>query len=235
MAEARFPGISPDSMWLLAENRFHDSREFYEQHKPRIRREIIEPLRALLAELAPAVLAIDPQIVVNPNANGCVSRVRRDNRYTHDRSMYRENMWVAFLRDKKIWPCVPGFYADIALKGSSWGMGFYNATPAYMQALRKRIDADPAPILKAARQAADAGFSICGERYARPKGQGLPPLLDELYNRRNLDFTIETADPAFFGGHEMADTLERGFRALAPMYRVLIRIAEEELEKQPRG
>ena len=80
-------------------------------------------------------------------------------------------------------------------------------------------------MLNAARRAVKAGFSICGDRYARPKKEGLPPLLDELYNRRNLDFTIATTDPAIFSGHEMVDSLVRGFQELAPMYRVLIRVA----------
>lgn len=41
-----FSGIRPEAIWLLAENRFHDSREFYEEHKAQLKTQIVEPLRA---------------------------------------------------------------------------------------------------------------------------------------------------------------------------------------------
>ena len=30
---SNFQGIAPDGMFLLAENRFHDSKSYYEEHK----------------------------------------------------------------------------------------------------------------------------------------------------------------------------------------------------------
>lgn len=49
-----FSGIRPEAIWLLAENRFHDSREFYEEHKAQLKTQIVEPLRRLVEDLAPA-------------------------------------------------------------------------------------------------------------------------------------------------------------------------------------
>ena len=101
---ADFVGISAESLYLLAENRFQDSKAFYEEHKPTINRTVVQPLRQLVTELTPAMLAVDPLL------GGNVSRVRRDNRFTHDKSMYRENMWITFMRDKRAWHwCVPAF------------------------------------------------------------------------------------------------------------------------------
>ena len=77
-----FTGIRPEAIWLLAENRFHDSREFYEEHKAQLKEQVVEPLRLLVEDLAPTALKIDPQIISNPMQNSCVSRIRRDNRYT---------------------------------------------------------------------------------------------------------------------------------------------------------
>ena len=87
--------------------------------------------------------------------------------------MYRENMWVAFLRDKKVWECVPGFYADFSLRGCSYGMGFYSVRPSLMNRLRQMMDEQPKRFLTALQQASDAGFQVSGERYARPKSAGL--------------------------------------------------------------
>lgn len=35
--EAVYRGITPDALWLLAENRFQNSKEFYESKKPPLR------------------------------------------------------------------------------------------------------------------------------------------------------------------------------------------------------
>lgn len=224
-----FTGITQESMWLLAENRFHDSKAFYEEHKPQIREGVLLPLRELAQELAGAVQAIDPQIIVNPAANGTVSRVRRDNRYTRDKSMYRENMWVVFLRDKKAFECAPGFFIDFSLRGSTYGLGYYWNPPRLMQQLRRSIREKPAAWTKAARAAVDAGFAIAGDRYARPKAVGLPPLLDEMANRKSLSFEKFEPDPAFFGSAALVDALKDAFRTLAPAYRRMIEVTEQEL------
>ena len=136
----RFPGIRQEDMWLLAENRFQDSKAFHEDHKPQLGAGILQPLQALFSDIAPEMLKIDPQIVADPMRNGSVSRIRRDNRYTRDKSMYRENMWICFLRDKKAWDNLPGFYLDISLRGSSYGMGFYHPAPHMLQTMRRMID-----------------------------------------------------------------------------------------------
>ncbi len=221
----RFSGIAPEAMWLLAENRFRDSKEFYEEHKPAIQAGIIEPLRALQEDLTPAMLRIDPQFFIHPHANGCISRVRRDNRYTRDKSMYRENMWLAFMRDKKTWDCTPGFYWDFSMQRSLWGLGFYRVSPSFLQFLRRRMDADPAPYEAAMERALRAGFSSAGERYARPKKQ-VSALLDGLYNCKVIDLEKQEPDPAFFAGPELVGILEKGFEELAPLYQLLVRAAE---------
>ncbi len=227
---SHFQGISPDGMWLLAENRFHDSKSYYEEHKPQIKAQVLDPLRALAEDLAGVVTAIDPRIVTDPNRNGCISRVRRDNRYTRDKSLYRENMWVAFLRDKKAYPCAPGFFMDFSLKGSYYGLAFYYAAPRLMQTVRRMIDEKPAVWTKALKQAEEAGFVSTGDRYARPKRVGLPPLLDAVYNAKTVAMERFDPDPAFFGSAALVDALKEAFTALAPLYRLLIAAVERDIE-----
>lgn len=140
-----FVGIRPEAIWLLAENRFHDSREFYEEHKAQLKTQIVEPLRRLVEDLAPAALKIDPQIIANPMQNGCVSRIRRDNRYTRDKSLYRENMWIVLMRDKKAWDALPAFFADFSPRGANFGMGVYHESPRLMQILRRHLEENPEP------------------------------------------------------------------------------------------
>ncbi len=218
----QYEGVQADSLFLLAENRFNDSKAFYEEHKPAIKRGVIEPLRHLVADMTPAMLAIDPLM------GGSVSRVRRDNRYTKDKSMYRENMWIVFMRDKRAWDwCVPAFYMDFSLNGAEWGMGFYGVTPAIMKVLRRRAEADPERVIKAIRKAKRAGFALEGAPYARPRSTAdTPKELRPLYDCRSIGLS-RTEAPDFVADTALPDKLLKGFAACAPLYQILVEAMEE--------
>ena len=223
----QYEGISSEILFLLAENRFQDSKSFYEEHKAAIKAGAIDPLRRLVADVAPAMHRIDPLIVTDPLTNGCVSRVRRDNRYTHDKSMYRENLWVAFMRDKHTWETIPACYLDFSLRRAEWGVGFYRATPTIMQCLRRRTDADPSGMLRAVKKAQKAGFTLGGDPYARPRsGADTPALLRPLYDCRSIELSC-SEPPEFVADAGLPERLIAGFEALAPIYRKIMDAVEE--------
>ena len=222
-----YPGISADSLFLLAENRFQDSKAFYEEKKPQINKTVVQPLKQLVADLTPAMLAVDPLL------GGHVSRVRRDNRFTHDKSMYRENMWIVFMRDKRAWDwCVPAFYLDFSLARAEWGLGFYSATPAIMRALRGRIEADPDRAIRAVKAANKAGFTLGGRPYARPRStEDTPDLLRPFYDCKSVDL-CRTEENGFVADSDLPDRLLAGFKALTPLYHLLMVAVEEALGRR---
>ena len=219
-----FPGISAESLFLLAENRFQDSKAFYEDHKPQINKTVVHPLKQLVADMTPAMLEMDPLM------GGSVSRVRRDNRFTHDKAMYRENMWIVFMRDKRAYDwCLPAFYMDFSVARAEWGLGFYSATPAVMRALRRRVEADLPRALAAVQAAVDAGFEPGGRPYARPRSTAeTPDLLRFIYDCRSVDFNRTEASD-FVADTNLPDRLLSGFQALAPVYALLMEAVEEAI------
>ena len=52
------------------------------------------PFEAFIQELAPAMLSIDPQMELRPYR--CMARLRRDVRFTKDKSPFRDHLWVLF-------------------------------------------------------------------------------------------------------------------------------------------
>lgn len=85
-------------------NRFNDSKAFYEENKEKIKANMTVPMRQIAASLSDMMLDIDP--FMNTIPTKMVSRVRRDTRYTHDKHLYRENMWIMFMRPKKSGVCI---------------------------------------------------------------------------------------------------------------------------------
>ena len=219
-----FVGISAESLFLLAENRFQDSKAFYEEHKKEINKTVVHPLKQLVADMTPAMMAIDSLM------GGSVSRVRRDNRFTHDKCMYRENMWIVFMRDKRAYDwCLPAFYLDFSVARAEWGLGFYSATPAIMRALRRRVEADIPRALAAVQAAVDAGFEPGGRPYAKPRSTAeTPELLRFIYDCRSVDFN-RTESSHFVANTDLPDRLLAGFKALAPIYAILMEAVEEAM------
>ena len=80
-----------------------------------------------------------------------------------------------------------------------------------MNRLRQMMDEQPKRFLTALQQASDAGFQVSGERYARPKRAGLPPLLEEVANRKCFSFDREEPDPAFYEFGSTGATANRQF------------------------
>ena len=100
-----FKGISPQTIQLLCENRFQDSKPFYEAHKEEIKQGAVVPMRQIMLDLSGQLCELDDKMYTNPLYT--VSRVRRDTRRTKSKLLYRENLWVMFRRNKFEYPNAP--------------------------------------------------------------------------------------------------------------------------------
>ena len=127
-----FTGFCPQGLDLLLENRLRDNKAFYEENKPALRQTVIEPFYALIEQLGPAMLRLDPQLIVEPKK--CLARLRRDTRFTRDKTMYRDHVWCVFVRDKSGWSSKPCFYFSLNQEDFSYGAGYYQTPPPVMAA-----------------------------------------------------------------------------------------------------
>ncbi|MCU6788331.1 DUF2461 domain-containing protein [Agathobaculum ammoniilyticum] len=229
MAFTGFPAAGID---LLQLNRLQNSREFYESHKEEIKRLAIQPFHELIAEMTPAMLEIDPLFVVTPSR--MVSRVRRDTRYTKDKTLYRANMWMFFRRPRREHESVPCYYFEI--HPEFWGFGCWGAWgKGEMEALREMILKEDKLFLEAYEAVrACPQVRLDGELYKRPKFPDAKPAYQTWLNRKEIgvdfretnDFS-PVLDGSFVG--PMVDTMRR----LAPLYRFLL-AAKERAGAAPR-
>ena len=91
--------FSKETIEFLMENRVQNSRSWFHEHHAQYERFVQRPLKEFAAALTPAMLSIDPQFIVEP-VGRTISRINRDTRFSHDKSLYREEMWCAFTRGK---------------------------------------------------------------------------------------------------------------------------------------
>ena len=147
-----YDGISRETLLLLADNRFRYSKEFYDEHKEELKSGITVPMRQIAGIISSEFAKLDPLMVTNPVK--MVSRIRRDTRYTKDQSLYRENMWIMFMRDKHAWTGYPCFWFEVTPRNYSVGVGFFGAGSAQMKTFREELAARKDEFLKAAAKCA---------------------------------------------------------------------------------
>lgn len=220
---------------FLTENRFMNSREWFAAHKQEFLAAVYEPLAELANALAPTIEAIDPLIVTEAKTDKTISRVYRDTRFSKDKLLYREEMWLSFKRDKRAYPHYPEFFFVIEPHGFLYGCGYYCATPEAVQSLRGLILSEDAAFQKA-REAYEAqnAFVIDGERLKRSKYPDKPESIRAWLDRKNISFISKSNDFSLLYSEQLPLTIANTYAAQKPLYELFIK-AEDSKESEKTG
>lgn len=220
--------FSKATLDYLFENRMNDSKAWFEEHKSTYQTEVFAPLHDLVEALTPVMIKIDPNFTTTPRVDKTICRIRRDTRFSHDKSLYRDNMWIIFKRGKMHGTEVPGVYFEISQHGFEYGCGFYHASPAYMNALRTRILRGDKLFLQAEKALSSQNtFHLAGECYKRPRFSDQPDRLREWLERREISIIAESKDFPLLFSDKLAPMLQQEFEKLAPIYHFFLQTALE--------
>lgn len=212
-----FDGFTKEVLQFLFENRMNNSKQWYDSHKDVYKKLVYNPFAELVMELAPAMTEIDDRIITVPSK--IISRVRRDTRFTKDKTFYRDNVWIVFLRDKSQMASSPCFWFELGQEGTSYGVGYYGAERASMEHMREMI-IDGHPAFKSALSCyeSQSEFMIGGEMYKRSKFPDQPENLKLWLDRKNIFFESTRKEFTFAFSKELPDKLKIGFQKLKPIY-----------------
>ena len=224
-----YSGIKRDTLFLLADNRFRDSKAFYEEHKEEIKAGITVPMRQIAGIIGNQLAKLDPVMVTNPVR--MVSRIRRDTRYTHDKSLYRENMWIMFMRDKHAWTGYPCFWFEVTPRNYSLGVGFFGAGSAQMKTFREELAARKDEFLKAASKCEKQGGLLWGDEYKRSM-PGCPAGLEKYYNRKDFGYIIYKDTLEDLESEEIITYLQKAYKSLSPMFTFMLSVADKYYSKE---
>lgn len=221
-----FPGFTPAALDFLREVRAQNSKAWYDAHRGDYQELILAPLQALVADLAPAMLAIDAEFETRPAVGKTISRLHRDTRFSNDKSLYRDAAWFSFKRRRPDWTDFPVFFFEISPTGYRYGMGYYAASRATMDALRRRIDANPRRFARiTAFLGRPDGFALCGDSYKRPLPNPHPPALQTWYQRKSFYLMRDSPPDGLLFAPDLVPRLQEDFAVLGPLYRFLLELA----------
>ncbi len=209
-----FQGFTPEAVQFLWGVRLNNNREWFTAHKQEYLDLVDAPLRELSQQLREAMDGEYPKEGFQQH----VCRIYRDARRLHGRGPYKDHLWLVVARPNEDHAGRPAFYFEIAPNYYSYGCGFWEMSPETAAKHRARIDRDPKPLTRIARQIESSKFTLFGEEYKRAKGS-VGKLLDPWYNRKNVGVSFDDNCEGVLFTPELYDDILDGFRFLMPFYR----------------
>ena len=214
-----FQGFSEKTCAFLWELAFHNERPWFLEHKQEFEDVVNTPFRALAADSYRLFSLRFPDFEGRVH----ISRIYRDARRLFGRGPYKDHLWFT-VTSSRIAENGPDFWFVLEKTGYSFGLGFFEAAPAQMEAFRRAVDANPARFRRLAASAAEKGWALGGPEYKRPKGTHGDALIDSWYNRRWLELE-KSFDP---GGADFTPELPQilcdAWAELMPMHDFLLEV-----------
>lgn len=220
--------FSRKSIDILFELKLSDSKEYYEERKTDYKKLVTEPFAELAAELEPVFKNIDSELVCTPK---CVSRVRRDTRFTRDKSLFRDHIWLNVSRPRERMGNTLSFYFCIMQTGFSYGCGYYQTPTGVMESLRKIIIdngkeyIDVINMLKSSPQ-----FSLDGEMYKKNRFPDESEDKQFWLNRKSISVNASSNDYELLFSDRLIPFIKSEFERLAPVYKLCLKA--EEMSKE---
>ena len=220
--------FSSKTLDFLLENKLHDSKDWYDSHKDDYRQYVIKPMAELVEALTPIMLEIDGLFVTEPKVGKTLSRVRRDTRFTNDKSLYRDTAWLVFIRDKKAFPCYPGFFFELSPRGFRYGCGYLEQDKDSLTAMRDMIlNGDPAFNEANAAYKSQNVFALVGDTYKRSRYPEQSDELQSWLNRKYIDFIRDSEDFDLLFSDRLAAVVIDDLLLLEPEYHFMLKAEEK--------
>lgn len=208
---------------FLIENRFNNSKEWFHAHKDVYDEYVLKPLTQLSVDIGDTISAMDEKIVTIPKINKTISRIYRDTRFSKDKSLFRESMWLTFKRDKKEFTHYPEFFVVLNPQMFFFGCGYYWMEPKTMEKVREMVLEDHPAFLKAQKAYKNQSvFRIDGDCYKRTKYPDESPEKREWLDMKSVCFTHYSTDFSLVFSDNFADYLCKNLVLMKDVYDFLI-------------
>lgn len=223
-----FTGFPEETIRFFLELRFHNEASFFNSHRDEYEQFVREPFYGFIEAMAPAVRDIAGDMELRPSK--CLARIRRDTRFSKDKSPYRDHMWLLFRRAGETREASAMYWFELAPDRVEWGLGFWDNNRPAMDALRKRMREKPDEVLQAFRDARvpAEGLDFYGARYQRMAiPPGLPQTLQELYPMKELYVKRVNVPLRTAYSQEIVTQCSQDLLQLKPLYLLLRQAADD--------
>ena len=227
-----FEGFPEETIQFFLNLRLHNDHSFFKAHEEEYQRYVKEPFYAFIEAMAPTVLSIAKDMELRPSK--CLARIRRDTRFTKDKTPFRDHLWLLFRRSGEPRDTSAMYWFEISPESTEWGLGFWGQNKPAMDALRRRMVHYPGSVLSVLEECGlpDENLMLLGDRYQRMKPPGeLPMALIPYYPKKSI--YIKRANVPLRSIYEpgLVDMVAKDMLRLKPMYELMRSAADEGMAK----
>lgn len=220
---SEFTGFTQTGLDFLQNVKIHNSRQWFAENRTIYDNQLVKPFRALVEELTPTMLQIDQWFETKPAIGKTLSRINRDTRFSKDKSLYRDRLWLTFKRPSKDWKESPCYFFEIDPEGYRYGLGYYCVPKQTMDIFRDEINQDHNKFLQVIN-CVKKPFELYGESYKRPLVKDLPPKIANWYNRKDIGVLASSNQIEDLFSKNLIQKLSKGFKQLIPLYDYLLKV-----------
>jgi len=208
---------------FLVENRQRNSKEWFLEHKNDYYNYVLQPLTELSIALAPTISSIDNLITTEPKINKTISRIYRDTRFSKDKLLYREEMWLSFKRDKKVYPNYPEFFFVMTPNEFIYGCGYYSATANTMNSIRELIlNNDPIFIHALNAYENQHIFIMEGDAYKKSQYTEQTENIKNWLVKKNICFIRKSSDSTLLFSENLQRIINDDYKKIESIYNFFI-------------
>ncbi|MDR0823621.1 MAG: DUF2461 domain-containing protein [Prevotella sp.] len=227
MNDLIFNGFTPQTFRFFNDLKENNYKEWFDAHKQVYEKELLNPLKALVATLSPAMHNIDPTFELRPHR--CLSRIYRDIRFSKNKEPYKNFMWMAFQIPvtNEVWKDYPGYFMEISGTEYTLGLGLFQPKKKVMDAFRDEISFDAEEFQRITQETVlDRGYVVSGEEYKRPVSNDLPEYFQTWIQRKGVwvGKTKPIGDELFSA--DFANLVKEDFVAMEWLYNFMKEVAQ---------
>jgi uncharacterized protein (TIGR02453 family) len=120
-----FSGFTPDSFAFFRQLARNNNKAWFDVHRSDYEAHVQEVFRALLVELEPALLKLNPHFETSGRTNGNFSRINRDIRFSKDKTPYKLSYYL-YVFDRRRKRAQDGrLYVGLSADGVTAGFSTY--------------------------------------------------------------------------------------------------------------
>lgn len=210
--------FSQRSLDFLYFNHKYNSKTWYKDHKEDFKKYLSIPFTDLAVKMAPHMLRIDEQFITEPKS--IISRIYKDLRFAYDKtSLYRDHMWITFMRDKNQMHGLPGFFFEVSPYNFKYGCGYYCADAKSMASIKELVLSNSKAFKKAKKCYENQEyFTLIGETYKRAHYPDQPEDIRLWLEKKDMCLMATSQDIELLFSDNLADTLAERFERIKPIY-----------------
>lgn len=231
-----FSGFPPETEQYFLDLRFHNHITWFHETHERYLRDVQQHFYEFIEDMLPALTEIDPQMEQRPYK--VLARIRRDTRFTKDKTPYRDHLWIWFHRAGESREDSLGYWFEYGVSSLSWGLGSWGECKPMMELFRREIEAHPARVsgIISSCNLPQRHLVAFGDTWKRLEvPPGVPDHLRYWYTAKRIGIEQTRPDWEAVTSRRILQLVREDYQTLSPIYKLLIGMSDEsQSDKQER-